>query len=491
MIARRSVLKSTVALGILTFTGTLPGLRAGAQATPPLRRSLQGMDLDDPVLITLRDFVRMMSDPSRAGEPVNWLRFSEIHGNAGGFNLCPHGNWYFLPWHRGYIRSYEVAARALTGDAGFAMPYWDWTAQPDFPAAFGDATFNGNPNPLFVPGRAMTTGDAMSPGVTGQAVMDSIFAKQTYEEFGSSRATGQNSTDPSWISARGTQGELESNPHNNVHCDIFGPFMCSGASPLDPIFQMHHANIDHIWAVWVAQGRANSTNPMWLDMPFTDNFIKPDGSTYSDVVKDLLEVEPLGYTYGLGTPPNLPPVDPGRDLYLAQLYGAPLGLNALTSSRMIETVNMQALPDAPLNLVLRSASMNIGRVVSKDTSMALELAGQSKQTVYAFIRKLDPVDHETTRLRVFVNEPEANAESQTAGNPHYVTTIGFFGPSGMHGDMDMRSNVAVDLTPALRQLSDAGLLATDNISVQLVPVKGAGEAAPAPVGLVEVELAVV
>ncbi len=175
MFARRSFLKSTAALGMTTFAGTLPGLRAAAQATLPLRRSLKDMDLDDPVLVTLREFVAMMSDPARAADPVNWLRFSEIHGSAAGFNLCPHGNWYFLPWHRGYIRSYEVAARALTGDAEFAMPFWDWTAQPDFPAAFGDATFDGNPNPLFVPGRAMTTGDAMSAGVTGQAVMDSIF----------------------------------------------------------------------------------------------------------------------------------------------------------------------------------------------------------------------------------------------------------------------------------------------------------------------------
>ncbi len=267
--------------------------------------------------------------------------------------------------------------------------------------------------------------------------------------------------------------------------------MCSGASPLDPIFQMHHANIDHIWAVWVAQGRLNSTDTMWLDMPFTDNFIDPTGTIYTDVVKDLLEVEPLGYTYGLGVPTTPPSQDPGRDLYLAQLYGAPLGLTASVSSRMIETVDKQALPDAPLNVALPTASMNITRAVSRDTSMALEMAGQSRQSVYAFIRKLDPVEEATTRLRVFVNEPEANAETETAGNPHYVTTIGFFGPSGMHGDMDMRPSVAVELTSALRQLSESGMLTSDDISIQLVPVKGASDAAPAPVGLVEIELAVV
>ena len=76
---------------------------------------------------------------------------------------------------------YEVAARALTGNNDFAMPYWDWTAQPDFPAAFGDPTFDGPPNPLFVPGRAMQTGDELDPAVVGQAVMDGIYATVDYE----------------------------------------------------------------------------------------------------------------------------------------------------------------------------------------------------------------------------------------------------------------------------------------------------------------------
>ena len=490
MINRRTAIKTSAAFGSLTFFARVNGLQAIAQTTPPLRRSLQGMDLDDPVLVTLREFVTMMKNPSRAGTPVSWISFSEIHGDANGFNLCPHGNWYFLPWHRGYVRSYEIAARALTGDTGFAMPYWDWTAQPDFPAAFGDPTFNGVENPLFVPGRAMTTGDRMDEAVTGQAVMDSIYDKQTLEEFGSSRARGQNNTDPTWITARGTQGELEANPHNNVHCDVMGPFMCSGASPRDPIFQMHHCNIDRIWAVWIEQGRADSDNPMWLDMELTDNFIAPDGNLYSHFIRDLLEIEPLGYTYGLGAPTTPTPYDPGRNLYLAQLYGAELGMAANVNERVVNASGLQARPDEPLAVALPTMGINIEKAVSPDASMALELAGLAQQTVYAFIRKLDPENGETTRLRVFVNAPEANADTQTAGNPHYVTTIGFFGPNGTHGDMDMRPNVAVDLTPALRQLSAQAPIG-DDVVIQLVPVNGAGEGKAAPVGLMEVELALV
>lgn len=293
----------------MTYVARIDGLDAIAQSSQPLRRNLKGMDLDDQTLITLREFVTMMRDPARDGSLLSWVGFSEVHGDASGFNLCPHGNWYFLPWHRANIQSYEIAARALTGDTDFAMPYWDWTEQPDFPAAFGDETFDGQPNPLFVPGRDMQTGDLMDEDVTGAEVMASIFAEPTFELFGSSRAFGQDSAEPNWITRRGTQGTLEFNPHNNVHCDVSGPFMCSGASPRDPIFQMHHCNIDRIWAVWVEEGGPNCDEPMWLDMVFNNHFIAPDETHHSRKVSDLLKVEPLGYTYGLDSVTPAKPIN--------------------------------------------------------------------------------------------------------------------------------------------------------------------------------------
>lgn len=492
MMTRRRMLQTTAVMGVLGFAASLPGLRAAAQATPPLRRSLKGMDLDDPVLVTLREFVTMMKDPARDGQNVSWIGFSDIHGSfAVGFNKCPHGNWYFLPWHRSYVRMYEVAARALTGDTEFAMPYWDWTEQPDFPAAFGDETFDGQPNPLFVADRSMQTGDEMDPSVTGQAVMDSIYANQSFEEFGSSRATGQDSLDAMWISARGTSGELEFNPHNNVHCDVRGPFMCSGASPQDPIFQMHHCNIDRIWAEWIARGGADSTDPLWLDMPFTDNFFDPDGNAYTDVVNQLLEVEPLGYTYGLGEPDQPPAYYPGRTMYLAALYGAPFGAERLGLPGNLRTVEQVAAPDAPLSVQLTSERVQLSAALDPSLAAALRNTGLGAPSVYAFVRQLAPANVDGTQVRVFVNLPEANAETETEGNPHYVTSIGFFGPTGIEGEHDMRSNVALDLSPSLRRLMREGAEVGDEVTLQLVPVAQQPGDEPGEVTIGEIELAVV
>ncbi|WP_415268406.1 tyrosinase family protein [Acidovorax sacchari] len=36
---------------------------------------------------------------------------------------CPHGDWVFLPWRRGFVDMYERAAAVLAGNLQFAMPH--------------------------------------------------------------------------------------------------------------------------------------------------------------------------------------------------------------------------------------------------------------------------------------------------------------------------------------------------------------------------------
>src|SRR6478672_12211919 len=141
----------------------------------------------------------------------------------------------------------------------------------------------------------------MPPEVVGPDVLNAILAATEYEQFGTSRPDGQDSLDPSWITTgTGTQDQLEGNAHNMVHNNI-GGWMPSASSSRDPIFFMHHSNIDRIWALWNSLGNQNSPDPLWNDMPFTDNFLNTDGSFFSPKVSDLYVPEQLGYTYGLST----------------------------------------------------------------------------------------------------------------------------------------------------------------------------------------------
>lgn len=145
-LSRRNFLE-TGALAALGYTAFPEP--AAAQATP-VRRSIGQLGLANPAVQTLREGVRLLKSKP-VSDPLNWSNLADIH-----LNFCPHGNWFFLPWHRAYLVMYERLIRSVTGNPQSALPYWDWTADRQLPAAFAQSTFNGQPNPLFEPSRSIT-----------------------------------------------------------------------------------------------------------------------------------------------------------------------------------------------------------------------------------------------------------------------------------------------------------------------------------------------
>ena len=86
------------------------------QPPPPtqgIRQNVAGMDENHPVLMSYRKAVDAMKKLP-ATDPRSWQFQANIHGaqNNDGVNdawrWCMHGNWYFLPWHRGYLMAFEA-----------------------------------------------------------------------------------------------------------------------------------------------------------------------------------------------------------------------------------------------------------------------------------------------------------------------------------------------------------------------------------------------
>src|SRR3712207_7159774 len=50
----------------------------------------------------------------------------------------------FLPWHRAYLGYFEQICRELSGYPRFALPYWDWTAEPKVPDGMFDDVLDPN-----------------------------------------------------------------------------------------------------------------------------------------------------------------------------------------------------------------------------------------------------------------------------------------------------------------------------------------------------------
>ena len=125
----------------LASASALAGGNATSRATAKYRRynvsSPQGQQMLASYARGIQAMLKMPAD-----DPRNWFRNAFVH-----FLDCPHGNWWFYVWHRGYVGYFERTIRQLSGDPGFAMPYWDWTQQPEIPASMFDGVLTRPPVP--------------------------------------------------------------------------------------------------------------------------------------------------------------------------------------------------------------------------------------------------------------------------------------------------------------------------------------------------------
>jgi tyrosinase-like protein/polyphenol oxidase-like protein len=252
-------------------------------------------------------------------DPTSWTYQAAMHGTHrtpadAHWNQCQHQGWFFLPWHRMYLYYFERIVRKAVVDAGgpadFALPYWNYDRPAPantIPRGFRTPTLpDGSANPLHVPSprrvAALMAGGQVPATATTSATAMSL---TNFSSNGGVPNFGGGRVGPSHFG--GATGELESQPHNVMHPTIGGP--SSGAcadglmtdpdcAALDPIFWLHHANIDRIWNAWLAAGggRANPTENGWLSQTFV--FFDENGSEVTKSCADVVDsAAQLGYVY--------------------------------------------------------------------------------------------------------------------------------------------------------------------------------------------------
>jgi len=97
-----------------------------------------------------------------------------------------------------------------------------------------------------------------------------------------------------------TIGKLEQTPHGSIHNAVGGWMSQFNTAALDPIFWLHHANIDRLWSVWRARNSkdVNPTDSDWLtkvSFEFHDAAGNVVSHTSSQVVDST--AAPLFYKY--------------------------------------------------------------------------------------------------------------------------------------------------------------------------------------------------
>ena len=481
MLHRRAFVTGASALAMLG------GIRASVgQGATGTRRSVRGMTANDPDLAAYRRGVAAMK-ALPASDPRNWTRFAAIHAS-----FCPHGNWYFLPWHRAYLVALENIIRDLAAKPDFALPYWDWSAERQLPPAFGAGTRRNNPlnhaRPKFSPG------EALPDDMVGTQVLSRILASPDFEAFGSARP-------------RPEQRRRAMAAPLGVHGALGGDMAQVGPASRDPIFYLHHANVDRLWAMWNARGNANSPEAMWRNFTFNRNFINADGQPWNVAVVNLQSPAALGYRYDDEDGPFAADVDFSG---AAAVADDPLGhslrayrqLGDNAAPRSTGALHRVGLPaggafyvasaendHAAAHARAISIPVPLGRPLSEAIKGGPMAAAspmerrRDRQYVMAVLRDVDAPTEPSTRVRMFVNREGVDINARAA-DPHYVTTLSFFGAGhadhraqhgGHHGQHAAQpstggTSLAIDLTPALSRLRGTKHFRTDKITVQLMPV---------------------
>lgn len=197
--------------------------------------------------------VKSMKANTNANDPKSWSYWTNIH-----LHQCPHSLPYFFAWHRGYLYYFERQLRTVSGDTKLVLPYWDYYTNPALPAEF---TNPASSNPLYV-----------------QRVNTNVRQALTIAPFSSTLINfprgSTNAFEPSFEGA----------PHNPVH-DIIGGWMADLQSPTDPIFWLHHANVDRLWVAWVNAGGGRKmpalSNAYWSGShTYTSSLTMARASTY-------------------------------------------------------------------------------------------------------------------------------------------------------------------------------------------------------------------
>jgi tyrosinase len=424
-------------------------------------------------------------------DPTSWSYQAAVHGRIPNgqdpqfWDQCQHQTWYFLPWHRGYLWRFEEIVRAaiaeMGGPAQWALPYWNYSDSQRanarvLPQAFRDHHLpDGTNNPLHVTQRhpSVNNGHPIGPP------QDVSVAALDYPNFvadphGGNGGFGGPST--GFNHGGGRFGELEATPHGQVHVDIGGWMGDPDTAAADPIFWLHHANIDRLWQIWnKTMGGKNPTAANWRNLTFKLHDAKAKVVTFKAAQMLDPAKAPLAYEYDDLSDPRGP-------------------TPTLAPGELAVMVNPDAIPEM---VGATSEGLELGATPASTTVEVQEPTGPAKAPegvaapeppeVYLNVENVIGTQA-TTNYDVYVNLPaaatEADQEQHLAG---VLSTFGIrqastaddeHGGSGLHASFN--------ISELANRLQTEGKWDPKTLRVTFIPRRTDPPPPPATVGRVSV-----
>jgi len=380
------------------------------------------------------------------------------------------GEPYFCPWHRMYVCYFEEIIREVLHDPKFTLPYWNYTSAASY-AVPKEFRQQNDPlwGPLFRPDRNPTSN-------AGQPI---FAAGGSASDLSPAPAMGETQYLPSGAIS-GFNQTLDFGLHGNVHV-FTGNSLGMGQVPWaanDPIFWMHHCNIDRIWTSWNAAGHTNPTTAAWLNKTFV--FAGPDGRGVRVPVKDYTNTRKCDYQYDrLISAPLVASAGPSL---AAEAAAAPAPVTvAKTQSGPV------ALGAAPVRVNLQSTApaSPAAAPAAGASPLSARLSNlPDNRRLYLVISDFKASAPPETLFRVYLDLPDSPPTDPV--NSHYVGSFNFFaavphGDSTDHDHGDTARSISFDITDVAANLDANGQLKAEP-GVTIVPAKAPFADAKAVVG---------
>jgi tyrosinase len=305
--------------------------------------------------------------PSGYIDATSYGYWGRIHGSS-----CQHGWEQFLTWHRAYLYEFEQ----LLQDAvpGVMLPYWDWTMDKYkggvggiIPEPYQNPTLpDGSKNWLWFEKR--WPGNGMTAlHYPAKSDITNLMEIPDFRSFGGGPESNQ------------SFGALSMNPHNTIHlwsggvnpnnANEYGYMANNLTAAYDPIFWAHHGNVDRLFAEW--QTKHPGANPHDLDDVLSPLQFTP---------RDVLSTHDMGYDYAADTNQFITNPDEAYTRFVSAPVPVPEHFSAATRARI-----------------------RLHRI---------------RRPVNSFY------------IRVFLNDPAADASTSVENNPNYAGFVAIFG----HGE---------------------------------------------------------
>ena len=198
--------------------------------------------------------------------------------------------WFIWPYHRHLLHEFEGVIREVLHDEDFTLPYWN--------------PVTGNPADLVVPAVFRAPGTTLYNGTRWPWVNGGDRIDILYRDWLTLDALNEKFYIDAPNGSLGFNPRLDANPHFFTHLALGGDMADFATVGGDPLFYLHHCNLDRIWESWNRLGNKNPTDPKYLNRKFA--YGSRNGKRVDLPVSACDRTAQLGYEYDAYEQPPKP-----------------------------------------------------------------------------------------------------------------------------------------------------------------------------------------